>query len=228
MSLRLIFAIYTRVDTLPTTVGINLMESWFGVFDQLTPTCAGNFEPLRACVESPESMLSLWQDNVYWERKKQPKGDGVFFHKWGYQYSGITARYFVSGENIIDSLQNLFHRWYGLAQGEFGYLHLLTPPEADVPLRFGCPQHSFILGAGAYGIKPGMADLGWLTVWNKKAAERFGVHRLADKFDLRTEDNTISLRLTDRIQDVAEDFSGFCERRHLARQIIGEKHFFKD
>lgn len=228
MKTRLILSIYTTEDTSQEEFAERLINVWYEHYIQFTPSRAGHYEPLSIEVSSPADLKKNWNNDLYWNRKKVPKGNGVFSHKWGYRYSSLNAKFLISSDKQFALLEAQFHSWFAAVRAEFGYFHLLTPPEADVPLRFGCPQHSFILGAGAYGIKPGMADLGWLTVWNKKAAERFGVHRLADKFDLRTEDNTISLRLTETIQDVAADFAGFCERRRLARQRIGEKHFFRD
>jgi len=118
----------------------------------------------------------------------------------------------------------VFRIWCDIFTPQIGMLHYFTKNE----LGHGDEYRSFQVGSFRSALSPEVPNAGWMMFYGDDFSEKINFGHLEDAgFYVKNESGGYVVRITDEIQDVANDFPSFSRRREEMKKLFPEKFFLE-
>jgi hypothetical protein len=177
----------------------------------------------KASVRANGALSDFYQDFA-WRKKKTIKASGSVVHT-----SRNTRGQLVPGSVSLNAAcsdkadwYSLFKVWCEIFPPQLGMLHLFTSPELSPSEK----NSSFQIGSFNSALKPDVPNIGWSMFYGDEFAQEVSADKVAAAgFPIERLGNGYLVRVTNRIQDVVDDFSLFSKRRVELKGLFRENFF---
>lgn len=204
---------------------------------ELLPQRYGNFEPLRHefNAEQIEEVLKFWQWPFLWKRKN-PAFEGGVWQRIGprSEHSWVTLSGSLAGVHI-DNLVSFLWAASLRFNGDFGFVHLLTPEEAVRGVAMGTVT---FLGIGSknphLSVSPKLLcryipDLFWGTVLGPAYLEHLGREKILSvpaPVVRELDEHHVYIQLSQDLVDLKVRYGDVEKVRQAVKLHLGQDSFF--
>lgn len=177
----------------------------------------------KASIRINGALSDFYQDFA-WRRKKTLKCSGSVVHTArnarGQLVPGSVS--FRSAVSAKIDWYSLLKEWCKLFPPQLGMLHHFTNPELGAHEKYD----SFQLGSFNSALKPDVPNMGWAMFFGEEFAAEVDFDRIAASgFLIESLSHGYLVRVTENIQDVAEDFLLFSSRRAELKKLFRKDLF---
>lgn len=168
--------------------------------------------PVKTMVDGQSRPDSF--DGPFWKRKSSLAGRGMVNHGLtdiGYHKYPSTIWFECRWAREVD-FNHLFEVWVALSHPDIGMLHLFT----DIERRKDQSEEESWFETGSFGgpAKPGLPNMGWAMAYGAGYASEVDATRIrAAGFLVDERDGVTMVRVTEKLNDVVDDFEHFSRRR---------------
>jgi len=153
-------------------------------------------------------------DGPFWKRKSTLVSRGMVNHGitdlWNHRYPS-TLWYECRWAKDVN-FSHLFESWVGLSRSDIGMLHVFTDSERRKSPT--ADDSSFETGSFGGPAKPGLPNIGWAMAYGESYATEVDAARIKSAgFPVDEVDGVTIVRVTDKLNDVVDDFDYFSRRR---------------
>jgi hypothetical protein len=195
-------------------------------------TRIGEFETVEQC-EPDWAMMAQGRAHgsmhefpigLGWRRKKTVKYQAEIDHSQTNalgRWNGGKLSVYASPHKVVDWLP-VFRRVCGAMMPTFGLLHYFTDIE-DLNLKSGTPENDF---SGGHDFGKGIPNIAWATFLGAKYAHEIRAEQIAESgFAIEKLGDGYLIRVTDNINDLAENFPYFSQRRAALKRLFRDDFF---
>lgn len=187
----------------------NCKDPFLGIDDFLANWWA---IPVKTTVDGQSRPDSF--DGPFWKRKSSLVSCGMVNHGitdlWNHRHA--SGLWFESRWAKDVNFNHLFEAWVHLAHPDIAMLHVFTKPELQWEDQKS--DRSFKLGVLSGGPHQGIPNMGWAMAYGKDYEGEVDPTRIrAAGFLVDERDGGTVVRVTEKLNDVVDDFERFSRRR---------------